>query len=121
MFGIPEISVQEVAAKRAAAKRANGDSFILMDVREAKELTYANLGDGITHVPLSDIAERRLEALPESVSQDKDVEIIVMCHHGNRSGQVTGWLLQQGWTNVLNMAGGIHAYALQVDASVGRY
>jgi rhodanese-related sulfurtransferase len=116
MFTVPEISVQEVAVKRT-----NGDDFILMDVREAIELTYANLGESVDHVPLSDIAERRLEALPESVQQDKDAEIIVFCHHGNRSAQVTGWLRQQGWTNVLNMAGGINAYALQVDASVGRY
>jgi rhodanese-related sulfurtransferase len=116
MFGIPEISVQEVAAKRA-----NDDEFILLDVREAHELTYANLGNGVEHAPLSDIAERRLEALPESVRQGKNAEIIVLCHHGNRSGQVTGWLIQQGWSNVLNMAGGIDAYARQVDASVGRY
>ncbi|MCB8942705.1 MAG: hypothetical protein H6658_02900 [Ardenticatenaceae bacterium] len=116
MFGIPEISVQDVATKRA-----NGDDFILMDVREAVELNYANLGEGVLHVPLSDIAERRLEALPESIVAGKDAEIVVMCHHGNRSGQVTGWLLQQGWTNVLNMVGGIDAYAIQVDSSVGRY
>jgi rhodanese-related sulfurtransferase len=116
MIGIPEISVQEVAAKRA-----NGDNFILMDVREDKELIYANLGEGVTHVPLSDIAERRLEALPDNIRQNQDAEIVVLCHHGNRSGQVTGWLLQQGWTNVLNIAGGIDAYALQVDSSIGRY
>ena len=116
MFGVPEISVQEVAEKRA-----NGDDFILLDVREAQELNYANLGNGVTHVPLSDIAERRLDALPESITENKDAEIVVMCHHGNRSGQVTGWLRQQGWTNVLNMAGGIDAYAMQVDSSVGRY
>ena len=116
MFGLPEISVQEVAEKRA-----NGDDFILLDVREDKELHYANLGDGVTHVPLSDIAERRLDALPASITENKDAEIVVMCHHGNRSGQVTGWLRQQGWTNVLNMAGGIDAYAMQVDSSVGRY
>ena len=116
MFGIPEISVQDVAAKRV-----NGDDFILLDVRETRELTLVNLGEGITHVPLSDIAGRRLDALPESVRQDTDTEIIVLCHHGNRSAQVTGWLRQQGWTNVLNMAGGIDAYAMQVDPSIGRY
>ncbi len=116
MFGIPEISVQDVAAKQA-----NGDDFILLDVREARELALVNLGESITHVPLSDIADRRLDALPESVRQDTDTEIIVLCHHGNRSAQVTGWLRQQGWTNVLNMAGGIDAYAIQIDPSIGRY
>jgi rhodanese-related sulfurtransferase len=114
-FGVPEVSVQEVAQKRA-----NGDDFILLDVREPVELGYANLGAGITAVSLSDIAERRLEALPAAVVADKTAEIVVVCHHGNRSAQVTAWLRQQGWTNVYNMAGGVDAYA-DIDPSIGRY
>jgi len=114
-FGVPEYSVQEVAEKRA-----RGDDFILLDVREVMELRYANLDD-VAVTPLSELAERQMEALPESITDDKDVEIVVMCHHGNRSAQVTAWLRQQGWTNVYNMAGGIDAYATVVDPSVGRY
>jgi rhodanese-related sulfurtransferase len=116
MFGIPEISVQDVAAKLV-----DEDDFILLDVREPHELNYANLGEGVTLVPLSEIAERRLEALPDEIQNDKDAEVVVMCHHGSRSAQVVGWLRQQGWTNVHNMTGGIDAYAVQVDSSVGRY
>jgi len=44
-----------------------------------------------------------------------------MCHHGNRSGQVTAWLVQQGWNNVFNVSGGIDEYARQIDHSVGFY
>jgi rhodanese-related sulfurtransferase len=44
-----------------------------------------------------------------------------MCHHGNRSQQVTAWLAQQGWKNTFNVRGGIDAYARQVDPSVGMY
>ena len=40
---------------------------------------------------------------------------------GVRSAQVTQWLRQQGWTNVVSMAGGIDAWAQVIDASVGRY
>jgi rhodanese-related sulfurtransferase len=114
-FGAPGVSVQEVARRRA-----NGEDFILLDVREPIELGYANLGAGVTAVPLSDIAERRLEALPETISADKTAEIVVLCHHGNRSAQVTAWLRQQGWTNVYNMDGGIDAYA-DIDAAIGKY
>ena len=114
-FGIPEISVQEVAEKRA-----NGDVFVLLDVREPHELWQANLGEGVELAPLSEIAARRLDALPASLA-DKDTEIIVMCHHGNRSAQVAAWLEDQGWTNVYNMEGGIEAYAIEVDPSVGLY
>ena len=45
----------------------------------------------------------------------------VLCHHGNRSMQVTMWLAQQGYKNVINVSGGIDAYARQVDSSVGFY
>ena len=115
-YGVPEYNVQEVAEKRA-----RGDDFILLDVREVMELRYANLGDDVEVTPLSELAERQAEALPESITSDKDAEIVVMCHHGNRSAQVTAWLRQQGWSNVYNMAGGIDAYAMVVDPSVGRY
>ncbi|MFO7539135.1 MAG: rhodanese-like domain-containing protein [Chloroflexota bacterium] len=114
-YDVPEVTVQAVAQKRA-----NEESFILLDVREPVELGYANLGLGVTAVPLSDIAERRLDALPDTVTADKTAEICVLCHHGNRSAQVTAWLRQQGWTNVYNIAGGIDAYA-DIDPAVGKY
>ena len=115
-YGIPEITVQDVAAKRAA-----NESFILLDVREPHELNLANLGASIETAPLSEIAQLREDGLPESVIADKDAEIVVFCHHGARSLQAAAWLKTQGWTNVSNMVGGIHAYAVEVDASVGRY
>jgi rhodanese-related sulfurtransferase len=115
-YGVPGLSVQELAQKRE-----NGDDFLLLDVREPNELLYANLGDGVLIAPLSKLAQQGPEALPEAVLADKEAEIIVMCHLGNRSAQVTAWLRQQGWTNVLNLDGGIDAYALAVDTAVGRY
>jgi len=112
---IPEITVTELAAKRAG-----GESFILLDVREPVELAYANLGPDVWHVPLSQLAYLQLAALPMA-AQDQTVEIVVMCHHGTRSAQVTAWLRQQGWQNVWNLRGGIDAYAREVDAAVGFY
>lgn len=115
-YGAPEITVQEVAEKRE-----NGDDFILMDVREERELDLADLGDDVILVPLSELAARQLDALPPEIANNKDAEIVAFCHTGRRSGQVTMWLRQQGWTNVLNMEGGIDAYARQVDPDVGLY
>lgn len=115
-YGAPEITVSEVAEKRE-----NGEAFIIMDVREAHELKLATLGDVVTLVPLSQLGARQLEALPPEVADNKDAEIVVLCHTGMRSGQVTAWLLQQGWTNVLSVAGGIDAYARQIDPDVGLY
>ncbi len=115
-YGVPGLSVQEVAQKLG-----NDEEFILLDVREAHELLRANLGDDVLAAPLSQLAQQGPEALPDVVLADKDAEIVVMCHHGNRSAQVTAWLRQQGWTNVYNMDGGIDAYAIAVDSAVGRY
>jgi rhodanese-related sulfurtransferase len=115
-YGAPEISVQQVSQKLE-----QNESFVLLDVREAHELESASFPEGtFEFVPLSELAQRQLDALPEAVRQ-QDTEIIVFCHHGLRSAQVTAWLLQKGWTNVLNMTGGIDSYAREIDPDIGMY
>ncbi len=114
-YGVPEITPADVYRRRAA-----GDSFVLLDVREPEELFYADLGEGVELAPISRLASSGIDALPPA-AHDKTAEIVVFCHHGIRSAQVVAWLRQQGWTNVLNLDGGIDAYARQVDPSVGFY
>lgn len=114
-YGVPEVSVQTLAEKRT-----NEEDFILLDVREPHELQFAEIEDGVTLLPLSLLAEQKLDAIPEAL-EDKEQEIVVMCHTGRRSAQVTAWLRQQGWTSVFNLDGGIEAYALEIDPDVGRY
>lgn len=121
IYGAPEISVQNLADKLMDRHTDPGsEGFILLDVRELHELPRASFGDDAVVVPLTELAARQINALPEPV-RAKDAEILVVCHHGVRSAQVTAWMLQQGWTNVLSVAGGIDAYARQVDPSVGMY
>ena len=115
-LGVPGIS-----GKQLAAKRSNGDLFILLDVREMHELLSANLGEMVTAVPLSLIAQQYEEAFPNEIQNNKDAEIIVMCHHGIRSAQVTAWMRESGYANVWNLDGGIEAYAVEVDSTVGQY
>jgi rhodanese-related sulfurtransferase len=115
IYGAPEISVQDVAEMRQS-----DDAFILLDIREQMELRLANLGEDVLWIPLSELAARREEALTEAF-EDNEARIVVFCHTGMRSAQVTAWLRQMGWQNALSMAGGIEAYALQIDPSVGRY
>lgn len=115
-YGAPEISVQDVDQKQK-----NGEQFIWLDVREPPEFAAASIiHDAVVQVPLSELAAEKLNALPEA-ALDKEAEIIVFCHHGVRSAQVVAWLQQQGWSNVLNMEGGIDAWANQIDPSVGTY
>jgi rhodanese-related sulfurtransferase len=114
---IPEISVMELAAWMKERP-----DLVLLDVREPYEFPRAKLNDErVLHAPLSDLARKHLEGLPEKVKEDRAATLVVFCHHGFRSAQVTAWLLDQGWTSVFNLSGGIDAYARQVDPGVGLY
>ena len=115
-YGVPEISVVELAERQN-----NQEAFLWLDVREPNEHGAVHIDDErIDLVPLSQLAAQQLDALPESAN-DKDADIVVMCHHGMRSAQVVAWLSQQGWTNVINLAGGIDAWAKEVDPAIGTY
>jgi rhodanese-related sulfurtransferase len=113
---IPEITVNELSQKLNSEEK-----FILLDVRELTELDYAKLTDSRLEVtPMSRLAREGTQALSES-AKSQDATIYVLCHHGNRSGQVTAWLAQQGWQNVFSVRGGIDEYARKIDNSVGFY
>jgi rhodanese-related sulfurtransferase len=112
----PEITVTDLAAKLSTE-----ENFILLDVREPFELGYAKIEDSrLENAPISRLSQEGTNALSES-ARGQDATIYVMCHHGNRSSQVTAWLAQQGWKNVFNVSGGIDEYARKVDSSVGFY
>jgi rhodanese-related sulfurtransferase len=90
-----------------------GDSLVLLDVREQWEHAIAKLNGSIL-IPLG--------TLPKSLAElDPNSEIIAYCHHGMRSADATNFLLQQGYSNVKNLVGGIDAWSAQVDGSVPRY
>ena len=113
---LPEITVSELSKKLNSE-----DPFILLDVREPQELEYAKLTDSRLDVtPMSRLAREGTNALSDQ-AKSQDAIIYVMCHHGNRSAQVTAWLAQQGWKNVFNVRGGIDEYARTVDQSIGFY
>jgi rhodanese-related sulfurtransferase len=113
---IPEITVNELSQKLNSEEK-----FILLDVRELTELDYAKLTDSRLEVtPMSRLAREGTQALSES-AKSQDATIYVLCHHGNRSGQVTAWLAQQGWQNVFSVRGGIDEYVRKIDNSVGFY
>lgn len=113
---LPEISVQETARRLET-----DDPFIILDVREPWELQRARISDPrVVNAPISQLARQGQFALPEQVA-DKTVDILVICHHGARSAEVTAWLLRNGWEKVRNIPGGIDAFARSVDPSIGIY
>ena len=112
----PEITVTDLAEKLKSE-----DKFILLDVRELVELNHAKITDSRLEVtPLSRLAHEGTNALSEPV-RSQESPVYVLCHHGNRSMQVTSWLVQQGWKNVFNVRGGIDEYARRIDRSIGFY
>jgi rhodanese-related sulfurtransferase len=89
------------------------DDVVLLDVREAHELALAAVSASV-HIPMGQIPARLDEI-------DRDKTIVVMCHGGIRSMQVAGFLVQNGFDNVVNLDGGIDAWSREIDQSVPRY
>ena len=104
----PEIDVQTLAELKHT-----GSDHVVLDVREAEEIDICALPDSM-QIPMRQI-HFRLDDLPQ------DRPLIVLWHHGVRSKQVADFLREKGFTNVCNLAGGIDAWAHQVDTNTPTY
>ena len=108
-----EETPREIAPAALATRLARGDNVVLVDVREDWELRIAAI-DGARLVPMNQIPAARDSLL-------KDREIAVLCHHGSRSAMVCEYLRANGHARVMNVAGGIDRWSVEVDRSVPRY
>lgn len=88
-------------------------SPLLLDVREPWEFDICHI-DGSTNIPMGQIP-RRLRELPS------DGEVVVICHHGIRSQQVIRFLQPQTSARLINLDGGVDAWARQVDRDMPVY
>ncbi len=104
-----EITPEEVKGKLDA-----GESFTLLDVREPWEFEAARI-DSATLIPMGDVPSRAHQEF------DPDDHIVVICHHGVRSMNVTVWLRQQGFERAQSMRGGIDAWSKRGDGKVPMY
>jgi rhodanese-related sulfurtransferase len=112
---IPETTAPELRERLALAGETG---LVLLDVREPNEWSHCRL-PGAVLAPLSQLASLGVTALPAGLT--RETPIVVYCHHGVRSAQVTAWLLRQGFEQVVSLAGGIEAWSMQVDPAVPRY
>lgn len=86
---------------------------LLLDVREPWEFQICRL-EGSTLVPM--------RTIPQAASGlDAARETVVICHHGVRSRAVASYLEQNGFTNVVNLNGGVAAWAREVDPKMPVY
>ena len=102
----------ELDAVAVAQMRRNGEPFDVLDAREAWELDICRI-EGSPHIPMGALPDR-LNELPNGPP------LVVVCHHGMRSMQVTHWLRQSGVAAV-NLGGGIDAWARNVDPTLSLY
>jgi len=105
----------EVNCTTVKAKLDAGEHFVFIDCREQQEYDVVKI-EAATLIPMSQLPERVNE-----LDQHKDSDIIIHCHHGGRSLNVAMWLKEQGFQNALSMAGGIDAWAQEIDPSLPRY
>ena len=103
----------EISAKDLASRLARGDELTLIDVREPHEWQIARLPNA-TLIPLNTIPSRLAEL-------DSSREIVLHCHHGQRSMRALEFLRQAGFRKLKNLRGGIDAWSKDVDRSVPRY
>jgi rhodanese-related sulfurtransferase len=103
----------EISASHAAALLRENKTRII-DVREPWEFEAARI-DGSVLMPMGDVPARAHQEL------DPDEHLVVLCHHGQRSLNVTAWLRNQGFENIQSLRGGIEAWSAEVDPAVGRY
>ena len=96
-----------------AGQREAGTDWQLVDVRDPWEIAIASVTQCI-HIPMSEIPARMSEL-------DSAAPVAVLCHSGGRSAAVARYLSEQGFAQVANIAGGIDAWALDVDSSISRY
>jgi monothiol glutaredoxin len=103
---VRQMTVQELAEALKAG------TVTLVDVRGADELERAS-------IPAAMALDR--DAMEELEKMPKDTDIAFLCHHGNSSMGAAEYFRKQGFTNISNVAGGIHAWSMEIDSSVPSY
>jgi rhodanese-related sulfurtransferase len=84
----------------------NAEPINLLDVREADERAEFNIG-GI-FIPLGQVMAMQIDELDEL----KNEEIVCYCRSGKRSMQAAMMLETMGFTNVVNLEGGMMAWQM---------
>ena len=110
--GLPGAATEIIPAQ-LAARLQHGDPLILIDVREPHELEISRL-PGAFLLPLGELPSRLAEL-------DKAAEIILFCRTGSRSARALDILITAGFTQVRHLAGGLNAWASEIDRSMPVY
>ena len=106
----------EVSPRDLYERLQSGDAdLLLIDCRTAEERSICRI-EGSLHVPMNQFASelaglRRLD----------DRDIVVYCHHGQRSLAMTAALRKAGFESARSLAGGIDRWSVEIDSAIPRY
>jgi rhodanese-related sulfurtransferase len=106
--------VRDLSPREFLERRAGGDGFTLLDVREDWEVALAPVPSDHLHIPMAEISQRLGELDPQQ-------ETVVICRSGGRSAQVAQYLERQGFGKVFNLSGGILAWSRVIDPRIPQY
>jgi len=101
--GLKTNSVRQISAEALHEMLSGTAGFILLDVRAPREFADNHI-EGAINIPTAELRTRYGEL-------NSDKTIILMCSSGNRSSLGCSILLQHGFTDVINLAGGMTGYS----------
>ncbi len=111
--GVPPMpSVPEISAHDYKTLRDGDSPPFLLDVRQPEEYDQANLDGAL--IPLGELTDRIDEIEPHR----RDAQIVVHCRSGARSAKAVELLHAHGFTNAVNLQGGILGWAKEIDPSL---
>ncbi len=105
--------MQTITPKELKIKLDAGENPVLLDVREAWEYEIGHI-KGSTNISMSNV-QRMLDSFKS------DDEIVIICHHGIRSLQIANFLENNGYKQIINLDGGVDAWAESVDTDMAQY
>jgi rhodanese-related sulfurtransferase len=95
--------MEDITIDELKARMDKGEALHIVDVREEYEFDEFNIGAQL--IPLGELADRL-----DEIEDVKDVELIVHCRSGARSGRAKEYLESEGFSKVRNLIGGMLAW-----------
>ena len=105
--------MQQISAEELHRRLLDGWKPVILDVREDWETEICGLENSL-HISLSGLPQRLAEL-------NQDDEFVVLCHHGMRSMQAVSFMEHHGFNRIVNLDGGIHAWADSIDPTMAKY
>jgi adenylyltransferase/sulfurtransferase len=113
--GPQEAGVPEITPTELKDRLDREDRLVLLDVREPHEYAIADLPEhGQLRIPMRQVVGRVGEL-------DKEVDLVIYCRSGARSGRVVAHLLASGFERVWNLEGGVLRWREEVDPTLRAY